>query len=71
MPYGRVPHAEKHGVGKGLDISAVVFVIHPNKDQGEEDPSLGLWARSLYPNNYGPLTNKQAIPLFRKTPQYI
>ena len=42
MPYGQVPHAEKHGVSKGLDISAVVFVIHPNKDQGEEDPSLGL-----------------------------
>ena len=31
MPYGQVPHAEKHGVRIGLDISAVVFVIHLTK----------------------------------------
>ena len=64
MPYGQVPHAEKHGVRIGLDISAVVFLIHPNKDQGENDSSLGLWARSLYPNSNGPITNKTSNTTF-------
>ena len=31
MPYGQVPHAEKHGVRIGLDISAVGFVIRLTK----------------------------------------
>ena len=51
MPYDQVLKAEKHGVRIGLDISAVVFVNRLTKNQGEEDPSLGLMARSLYPNN--------------------
>ena len=49
MPYGQVPHAEKHGVRIGLDISAVVFVIHLTKIKVKKIHPWVLWLEAYIP----------------------
>ena len=49
MPYGQVPHAEKHGVRIGLDISAVVFVIHLTKIKVKKINPWVLWLEAYIP----------------------
>ena len=49
MPYAQVPHAEKHGVRIGLDISAVVFVIHLTKIKVKKIHPWVLWLEAYIP----------------------
>ena len=49
MPYGQVPHAEKHGVRIGLDISAVGFVIHLTKIKVKKIHPWVLWLEAYIP----------------------